>query len=169
MASGGQWHQQIDRLYGDHQRWLVNWFRRKLGCHQRADDLTHDTFMRLLVRREAITVREPRAFLTTLANRVLSNHWRREQVEVAYLKSLAALPEEQAPSPEEHALLLEALHQVDRMLGDLPLPVKRAFLYAQLDGLTHQAIADKLNLSISTVKRYLIRASAQCYFALESA
>jgi RNA polymerase sigma-70 factor (ECF subfamily) len=48
----------------------------------------------------------------------------------------------------------------------LPLDVKRAFLYAQLDGMKQQEIAEKLSVSVSTVKRYLGRAAAQCYFAI---
>lgn len=161
-----QWREQLDQLYNNHHGWLHGWLSRKLGCHHRAADLAQDTFVRLLAREEAISLREPRAFLTTVARRVLSNHWRRERLEQAYLETLARLPQEQLPSLEERMLLLETLLEIDRRLDGLPVPVKRAFLYSQLDGLTHAQIGERLSLSISTVKRYLVRAGAQCYFAL---
>ncbi|TPE71046.1 RNA polymerase subunit sigma, partial [Burkholderia pseudomallei] len=78
-----------------------------------------------------------RAFLTTVAQRVLYNHWRRERLERAYLDALAQWPEAVAPSPETRAVLFETLVEVDRMLDGLPAVVRRAFLLAQLDGMTH--------------------------------
>lgn len=160
------WRRQLDRLYSDHHGWLQNWLSRKLGCNHRAADLAQDTFVRLLAREEALSLREPRAFLTTVARRVLSNHWRREHLEQAYLETLSHLPPAQVPSAEERLLLLETLLEIDALLDGLPVPVKRAFLYSQLDGLTHKQIAERLGLSLSTVKRHLVRAAAQCYFAL---
>ncbi|CAB3793309.1 sigma-70 family RNA polymerase sigma factor [Paraburkholderia fynbosensis] len=162
-------HRQMQTLYSDHHGWLHAWLRKKLGCAHRAADLAHDTFMRLLARDEPLRLDEPRAFLTTVAQRVMANHWRREQIERAYLDALALVPEAFAPSPEERALLLEALVEIDSLLDSLPVAVKRAFLLAQLDGLTHAEIAAQLKISIATVKRHLLRAAAQCFFALSPA
>lgn len=157
---------QVGVLYRDHHGWLFGWLRKKLGCSQRAADLAHDTFLRLLARDEPIVLQEPRAFLTTVAQRVLSNHWRREQIERAYQEALAQETQAFAPSPEERAMLLETLVEIDRLLSGLPAQAKRAFLLAQLDGMGQAEIAAELSISVSTVKRHLVRASAQCYFAL---
>lgn len=156
----------VQSLYSDHHGWLHAWLRKKLGCAHRAADLSHDTFMRLLAREEPVAILEPRAYLTTIAQRVLANHWRREQIERAYLEALAHASDALAPSPEERAILMETLVEIDRLLDGLPAQVKRAFLHAQLDGMGHAEIAAKLGISISTVKRHLVRAGAQCYFAL---
>lgn len=157
---------QVHSLYSHHHGWLEGMLRRKLGCAHRAADLAHDTFVRLLAREERVAIQEPRAFLTTVARRVLANHWRREQIERAYLDALAQWPEAVAPSPEERAMVIETLDQIDRLLDGLPVQAKRAFLHAQLDGMSHGQIAAALGISISTVKRHLVRAGAQCYFAL---
>ncbi|WP_420213824.1 sigma-70 family RNA polymerase sigma factor [Janthinobacterium fluminis] len=158
--------QQVARLYDHHHGWLQGWLRKKLGCSHRAADLAHDTFLRLLAREEPVALAQPRAFLTTVAQRVLANHWRREQIERAYRDALALAPEALAPGPEERAMLLETLFELDRLLDGLPQPVKRAFLFAQLDGLSHAEIALALGVSVTTVKRYLVRAGTQCYFAI---
>lgn len=167
VAELAVFQQQIHTLYSHHHGWLSGWLRKKIGCSHRAADLAQDTFLRLLSREEPVTIQEPRAFLTTVAQRVLANHWRREQIERAHLDVLAQVPEVLAPSPEERAILLETLIEIDRLLANLPLQVKRAFLYAQLDGLSQAEIAAELGISISTVKRHLIRAGTQCYFAME--
>lgn len=157
-------HRQIAALYTDHHGWLQGWLRRRLGDTFDAADLAHDTFMRLLAREEPVAMREPRAFLTTVAQRVLSNHYRRQQLERAYLDALAQAPQAVALSPEERALLLEALDEIDRLLDGLPAVVRRAFLMAQLDGMKQAEIARELGVSLTTVKRYLVQASMRCYF-----
>jgi len=139
---------------------------RKLGCWHRSADLAHDTFMRLLAREEAPSILEPRAFLTTVAQRVLANHWRRDKLEQAYLGALASRPPELVPSAEERAILLETLQEIAELLDGLPVAVKRAFLMAQLEGMSQTEIAAALKISVTTVKRHLVRAGTQCYFAM---
>lgn len=168
MSGNELTHQlEIHKLYSNHNTWLKGWLRKKLGCSERAADLMHDTFLRLLTQDQLQAIQQPRAYLMTVAKRVLVDHWRRENIERAYLAALSQLPEEYAPGPEEQYLMLETLLEIDRRLDGLPLIVRRAFLHSQLGGMKQQQIADQLNLSLSTVKRYLTQAYAQCYFALE--
>ena len=159
-------HHEVARLYTEHHGWLHGWLRRRLGDVHQAGDLAHDTFLRLLARQEPVSAREPKAFLTTVAQRVLANHYRRQQLERAYLEALAQLPPVLTPSPEERALLLEALDEIDRMLDGLTAPVRQAFLLSQLDGMKQAEIAQELGVSITTVKRYLMQAGMRCFAAV---
>lgn len=159
-------HSEVAELYTHHHGWLQAWLRKKLGNAHQAADLAQDTFVRLLSRDAPMQAREPRAFLTTVAQRVLANHYRRLQLERAYLEALAQLPPVRAPSPEERALLLEALDAIDRMLDGLPPAVRRAFLMAQLEGMKQAEIAQALGLSVNTIQRYLAQAGMHCYFAV---
>ncbi len=156
----------VEVLYNNHHRWLTGWLRRKLGCPESAADLAQDTFIRVLTAREVPTLIEPRAFLTTIAKRVLYNFYRRQDLERAYLDALAQMPECVAPSEEERAIILQTLVELDQLLDGLPVQVKRAFLLAQLDGLTYAQIGAELGISIATVKRHLHKAALRCYFAL---
>jgi RNA polymerase sigma-19 factor, ECF subfamily len=159
----------VAELYVEHHRWLQGWLRRRLGCTHRAADLAHDTFLRLINREEPVAIQAPRAFLTTVAQRVLANHWRREYLEQAYLEALAQQPEALAPSPEERQIILATLNEIDALLATLPDEVRRAFLRSQLDGRKQGEIAAELGISVTTVKRHLRRAGALCYFALDVA
>lgn len=156
--------QALHKLYSDHSGWLRHWLQRKLGCPQSAADLAQDTFLKVLLGREAHRILEPRAFLTTLAKRVLANHYRRQDIERAYLLALAALPEDEAPSEEARAIILETLVELDRLLDGLPPQAKKVFLLAQVDGCTYAEIAEQLGLSLSSVKRYMAKAAERCYF-----
>jgi RNA polymerase sigma-70 factor (ECF subfamily) len=160
----GARHHQVHVLYHDHHRWLQGWLRGKLGNSFDADDLAHDTFIRLLARDELVAPLEPRAFLTTIAKGVVVNFYRRRTIEAAYLQALAALPEPQLPDLEERAILLESLIEIDRCLDGLAPLVRRVFLLSQLDGMTQMQIAAETGISLATVQRYIGKAMHQCVF-----
>lgn len=152
----------FESLYSHHHGWLYGWLWRKLGSRDDAADLAQDTFLRLLNGKSCGLLAEPRAYLSTIAYGLVVNHWRRLSLERAYLAALAARPEMTCPSPEERALVLEALFQVDAMLDRLPGKVRQAFLLAQLDGLTYAQIASRLGVSERMVKKYMAQAMLQC-------
>lgn len=159
--------QLIYTLYSEHHGWLHGWLRRKLGDAHHAADLAHDTFVRILSACRAQdlaldTVREPRAYLTTVASRVLVNHYRRLSLEQAWLAALAAQPEPFAASPEERLAILQTLHAVDALLDALPPKVRTAFLLSQLEGLSYAQIAERLDVAQRTVKRYMAQAFEEC-------
>jgi len=152
-------------LYTEHHGWLKDWLRRRLASGDQAADLAHDTFLRVLSQREPVVPDTPRAFLTTIAQRVLASHFRRQYLEQAWLEVLAQQPELAAPSEETRALWLEALCEIDRLLDTLPPLVRKAFLLSQLDGLSHAEVAAELGISIATVKRHIVKAGTLLYFA----
>ena len=122
--------------------------------------------MRIIASRDALFgMREPRAYLSTMARRLIFDRHRRRKLELAYLERLSLLPEALAPSPEEQMLLIEALVAIDKAIDGLPSIVKATFLYSQLDGLSYVAIAQKLGLSERTVSRYMKQALRQCYLS----
>ncbi|MDR0439875.1 MAG: sigma-70 family RNA polymerase sigma factor [Candidatus Accumulibacter sp.] len=156
--------QSVHLLYTGHHGWLYAWLRRKLGNAAEAADLAHDTFVRVMVSRQPAMQLgdEPRALLVHIAKGLVIDHWRRQDVERAYLDVLARLPEPEAPSPETHLLILEALYRIEAMLRGLPARTREVFLLSQLDGLSYPRIAERLGVSLVTVKRHMRAAFASC-------
>jgi RNA polymerase sigma factor (sigma-70 family) len=160
----GQLH-VIQSVYLEHGMWLRSWLRRRLGCPHQSEDLSQDTFLRLLTSRTELDLSEPRALLVTIAQRVLFSFWRRRSLEQSWLDALASQPQAFAPSPEDIALVSEAILAIDRLLDGLPARVKHAFLLNRLEGRTHVAIADELGVSVATVERHVRQAYLHCYQA----
>lgn len=154
--------QQAETLYTDHHRWLHGWLRHRLGNSFDADDLLQDTFMRVLRKSLPPNLHEPRAYLRTIAHGLLVNRWRRQDVERACLETLTIVGDSLAPSPEEHALLVDALIEIDALLDQLNPKARAAFLLAQLDGLTYAQIAAQLQVSERMVKKYMAQAMLHC-------
>lgn len=158
-------HQLVGSLYRDHRDWLFGWLRKSLSCPQHAEDISQDTFVRLLGKTDFALPKEPRALLTTIAKGLMIDQLRRKRLEQAYLTELTNLPQPLQPSPEEQQLALEALLRIDQLLGTLSIKARSAFLYSQVDGLKHQEIADLLGVSVSRVRQYLAQGLRQCYIA----
>ncbi|CUJ35518.1 MULTISPECIES: sigma-70 family RNA polymerase sigma factor [Achromobacter] len=157
--------QTVHTLYTHHYSWLRTWLVRKLDNAFDAADLAQDVFVRLLARRDRAAVmamREPRAYLRTIAHGLVVDHWRRRDLEQAWLEALAAQPEAWAPSPELRLELLEALIQIDRMLDTLKPLARKAFLLAQLEGLSCPKIAARLGVSLATAERYVAQGLRAC-------
>ena len=122
--------------------------------------------MRLLKRDDLGNLREPRTLLATIARGLLIDYFRRSTLERAYLDELALQPEELQPGAEEQLQVLQALREVNRMLGELSANSRAAFIYNRLDGLTHAEIASRLGVSVPRVRQYLAQALRQCYIAV---
>ena len=154
-----------ERLYLDHHGWLLGWLRRKLGCPHDAADLSHDTFMRLLRGGHGPGLREPRAYLLVIANRLLINRHRRRKVEEEALRQVAVLLERhERRGPAETVVARDLLAQVLLLLTEeLPEKPRQAFLMARVEGLSYRVIAARLEVSESSVKQYLARVLAHCH------
>jgi len=137
-----------------------------VACPSKAEDLSQDTFVRLLGREAFKQPREPRAFLVAIAKGLLFDYFRRAALEQAYLTELMLIPEGEQPSVEEQQLILEDLKAIDRLLGKLSSKARAAFLYNRLDGLGHAEIAERLGVSVPRVRQYLAQGIRQCYVAL---
>jgi RNA polymerase sigma-70 factor (ECF subfamily) len=154
--------QRVHTFYSGHHGWL----RKNMGCTHQAADLAHDAFLPILGRQETLVdVREPCAYLTTIARRLVFESWRRRDLERAYLAELAALPAGMRPSPEDRGLVLETVLTIDRLLDGLALKARSAFLMSQLDGVTYREIAAELKVSASRVRQYMAQAWTCCYAA----
>lgn len=161
----------MDNLYREHNSWLKTWLRRRLGCSEIAADLAHDTFVRLIrQKREPLYVndlREPRTYLARVARRLMIDRHRRQVVENAYLEMLTQQPELAVISAEESSIVLETLIAIDSMLNELKPLVKETFLLSRFDGLTYSEIGNKLGISHSTVRKYMLIALQACSAAGE--
>lgn len=152
----------IEQIYEQHHSWLCGWLKGKLHDACDAADVAHDTFVRILAARNAAQIHEPRDYLATIARGLVIDRYRRQAIEAAYLQTLAARPEATAISEEDKALIIEILVAVDKALAGLGARSQQIFMLSQIDGLTYQQIALQLKVSLTTVKKHMIRALTEC-------
>ena len=156
--------QRLQELYSDHHGWLLAWLRRKLGCPHHAADVAQSTFLRVMSVRDALCgVEQPRAWLTTTAQRLIIDEQRRRRVEQAYLEALGVLIGEgdSHPSPEQTLAAIQALTQLSLVLDAVSAKARFAFIRHYLDGETHADVAHALGVSDRMVRKYLAQVLTQ--------
>ena len=152
----------VRQLFSAHYLWLSARLSRSLNSSSYAEDIAADTFVQLLSTPQVLVIREPRALLTTIAQRLIYQLWRRRDVEQAFLKTLSSSDLEPAPSPETMAQLYQSLDRVERQLDKLPDKVKATFLLSRLNGMTYAQIAAQLGISQRSVSDYMNLAQSRC-------
>lgn len=158
--------QELHTYYVDHGGWLRGLLYRRLRCTETAADLTQDVFVRLLGRAALPSLDEPRAYLARIAHGLVVDHRRRQLIEQAWLDTLALLPDEVAPSPEEQLLIVDALARIDALLDGLKPRVRQVFLLSRLEEMSYPTIAAQLSVSLSTVEKDMAQALRHCYHVL---
>jgi RNA polymerase sigma factor (sigma-70 family) len=156
-------HNNYDALL----RFLVGW----MGSTERAADVAHDTYLRLVaVRPGEARIDNPRAYIYRVASNLAIDTIRRER-RIADSFTGTDVDESVAdptPSLERALLAKERLRRLDAALAELPPKARTALLLFRLDGLSHTAIAEQLGVSESMVAKYLARALRHCRDRLEA-
>lgn len=142
----------VHHLYTHHHSWLYHWLRRRMGCSHMAADVAQDTYVRLLTFGRFPNQEQARPHLLQIAKGLVIDRHRRYVIERAYLDALASQPETWGSSPEETALVIEALVQIDSALARLKPMVRETFLLSRFEGLTYSEIALNLNIAVATVR-----------------
>lgn len=153
---------QFAHIYRSHHSWLRTWIRRRLECTDQACDLAQDVFTRVLLQRRTDELREPKAYLSSIARNLMVDMFRRHSIEQAYADALIIRTDAVAPSPEERHQIIQTLLEIDRLLDDLGTRARSIFLLVQLEGLSLAEVSRQMKLSTNTVRKHFIRAMAQC-------
>lgn len=156
-------HDAIQTLYIEHHRWLLGFLRRRLGGADHAADLAHDTFERIMAVDPEPILAQPRAYLSTVAKRLLFRHHRRSVIESAYLDVLAARGEPCEPSVESRLIVVETLVELCRMVDGMDARTRAIFLMAQLEGLSYPDIAQRTGHTLDIVKKTMSKALQRCF------
>ncbi|MGP1717604.1 MAG: sigma-70 family RNA polymerase sigma factor [Methylophilus sp.] len=154
--------QQLHHLYSHHHGWLKAWLRKKLSCQHAAADLAQDTFVRLIVSEKRPLPEQSRAYLTQIAKGLMIDLYRRQRLELAYQEWLLQLPSVDTPSPEQQVIVLQTLIQFDKVMGQLPGKVRETFMLSRFEHLTYSEIADRLDISVAAVRKYMLKATLAC-------
>lgn len=129
---------------------------------EQAKDLAQDIFIRLWESREKLRgVQKPQSYIYILSRNLVMDHLRKKIFEpsnidylVDYFKSDDAGAQGKMELQELESVLEQAVEQ-------LPGKVKEVFKLSRYEGLTHQQIADKLNISVVSSQTYIVRALRQ--------
>jgi len=140
---------------------LLGTWKRRLGNRHDAEDIAHETVLRML-EADAASVLKPRAYLhQTARNLVTDEYRRRARHEIVSLDDLQdGLDELAVPDrvPDSAVYVSEILSAVETALAELPLKCQQVFVWQCIGAMSQGEIAARLDISKNMVEKYRIRA-----------
>ena len=128
----------IASLYLNHIVELRRYLTGKVGSAAVADDLAHETFVRVLATdRPLDSVRQPRALLFCIASHLLIDHYRAKAAHAGWMVPLASCHQQASatPSPERIVLAHLQLAQLRHAIEGLPPRCRQVFIGFRFDGI----------------------------------
>jgi RNA polymerase sigma-70 factor (ECF subfamily) len=140
--------------------------RRGRTVHE-ADDLVQEAWVRLACYEQEQVVAKPEAFLmrTALNLSVDAHRARVNHGEEVLLEEVVLI--DASPGAEAIVLARERLARLSVCLGRLHEKTRDIFLSHRVDGMTYQEIAQRHQLSISTVEKHIAKATLQVTTGME--
>ena len=138
---------------------LRRYLARLLGDTGEAEDVAHDAYLRVRPIISAERAEKPEALLYTTARRLALNRLKRRRI--APFVSGAWEPETTAssePGVVQQVMARQELEQLEQAIGQLPAGCRAVLLLRKVELLSHQEIADRLGIAISTVEKQHARA-----------
>jgi len=147
----------LDGLYRRYAGWLRHMLRKRFGAVDRtaAEDLVQETYIRIAPYQARGEVRHPQALLLRVASNLARNHTRQ-----TFRGGQAPVTIEEIDESDEYALSVEQDEtlRLAQLVNSLPQNVKDVFVLSRYAGLTNQAIAEELDIALSTVEGRMTRA-----------
>ena len=147
---------QLFRLYSSRLFFFAKGF---LKNRQDAEEIVQDVFIKVWEHRADLDeFRSIRSFLFTIAHRAMIDGFRKKERENLLLKKVK-LDQSELDDETQQKLQYDSIkEQVDKMVEMMPPKRKLIYKLSREEGLSHQEIADKLNISKNTIENQIAEA-----------
>jgi len=132
---------------------------------QDVPELAQEVFLRLLRVERHEAIRNPEAYLFTVASHVIHQYALRRTASPAFVDITEAASELTIPEGEDPVTKADNAQRIEHLesfLSKLPPRIGAALILHRVSGFTVQEVADKLGVRRETAKRYLARAAQYC-------
>ena len=149
----------LEEIFIEHREEIFDYLKVHIKDHTLAQDLTQDIFLKISGTHTSQNhIINPRAYLFILARNLVFDYWRKAAVDERVQKEFWTNIETekltyQYPSVEYDQKVI--FKEITQLLTDQQ---KTIFFLNRNEGFSYSEIADKLNLSRSTVKNHMVSA-----------
>lgn len=155
----------VVRLFGRYTGELVKFLTRRTGNRTDARDLAQDTYVRLLRMDRVDVVRDPQAYLFRIAANLAYEYQLKQRSERMRLETPSVTQELERISDitlEDETDISARMRHLNSVLATLEPKHRIALILHRQEGMTYEEIAERIGVSIHTVKKYISVGLMQC-------
>ncbi|WP_242457877.1 RNA polymerase sigma factor [Pedobacter sp. BS3] len=144
-----------DRFYRKVYQFAYAFLKNK----EQSEEIVQETFLSLWTSRDKLDETLPiHPYLFTIARRLVLDTFRKGTSTQQLRDQLFALLTEYDNHTEEIVFLSDLMRFTENAISELPKQQQLIFRLSRFDGLSHEEIAERLNISKNTVKNHLVAA-----------
>jgi RNA polymerase sigma-70 factor (ECF subfamily) len=138
---------------------LRRYLARLLGNTAEAQDVAHDAYLCVYPKVQDHSAENPEAVLYTTARRLAFNQLKRRRI-APFAPGAAILDTAASTQPgvAQQVMARQELSQLEDAIAGLPAGCRSVLLLRKIELLSHQEIADRLGIAVSTVEKQHARA-----------
>lgn len=138
---------------------LRRYLARMLGSPTEAQDVAHDAYLKVYPLVEKQTAEKPEALLYTTARRLALNQIKRRHI-APFAPGAANFDTAASTQPgvAQQVMARQELRHLEDAIAGLPPGCRSVLLLRKIELLSHQEIADRLGIAVSTVEKQHARA-----------
>lgn len=159
----------ISEVYREHHKSLLAFLNFKLRSATEANDVAQEAYARVLRHGLPADIKCARAYVFKTANNLAINRLVERQRKREHL---IVDPEELDlpsghPTPEEEVQCDEKMQAIVSAVEELPRKCRKAFILYKFEFLEYKEVADRMNLTESMIRKYVLRGIRHCRCRLE--
>ena len=157
MLKVSQGDEQAFRLLFDQYRNKIFSIAWKItGIETSAEDVVQEVFIKIWVNKEKlIEVENLAAYINTITRNYIFNALRRIAYEQSFIEELLLKRPQMIKNVSDPVLYNELQRLVNKAVQQLPPQQKKIYHLSRVEGLKHEQISEKLQISRSTVKGHM--------------
>ena len=145
----------FDRYYG----LIYSASFRYLKVHELAEDMVQSSFLKIWEKRNSLShIERFDRYLFRIAHNEMADHFRKHSKRDRHVQRIREQFEEETGSPEELLISKQKRGLIADAISSLPEQQQTAYRLSRDEGLSYQEIAERMHLSINTIKVHISQA-----------
>jgi RNA polymerase sigma-70 factor (family 1) len=146
-------------LYSQYSDRLLYFVQRTTKSPYLAEDVVHDTFMKIWQHRDQIDSSKPfKPYIFVIAKRTLLDLLKRARHEAEIINEIKKYTFEEDHTTELFLAYNESNHLINEAIAQLSGQVKKTFMLCRIQGMSYKQAAETLNVTESTINKHMSKA-----------
>lgn len=147
----------ISQTWLENNTFLKKFVRRFLYREQDIEDVVQEVYLKAFTTEKERSIEQPKAFLFSIAKNLALNELNRKSRQMTgYLEECQPeMTEQGTPTTEHEIQAQQSLGKYCEAVAELPDKSRRVYILRKVHGLKHKEIAQRLDMSLSSVEKHL--------------